>query len=347
MSKWWEYIKWLTGKTFFKQKKNRIERYAVPLIFVVLILLAKSFLHLFISSTTSYHLLLLPVILSAWYGGLGPGIFATFVIAVLDDFLFLPPTLSLMSIDSTLLTGIFILEGILISIISEAVMQANRQKDEFIGFASHELKNPLAAIQAFSEMLQRKINNKQLKHYIDRVHGQSVKATNLINDLLDLTKIEAGKFIYNDEKFSIYNLLQEIIQDLRMINNTHRIMLSGKSKKIIYGDRYRIGQVILNLLTNAIKYSPNAKRVIVTIANKKGIVIISVRDYGMGIDKKYQNKIFDRFFRTNKAENDKIQGLGLGLYISAQIVKRHNGKLLVESIEGKGATFQLQLPVLR
>ena len=127
-------------------------------------------------------------------------------------------------------------------------------------------------------------------------------------------------------------------------SRTHTITLQGSSHKHIIGDSERLSQVFVNLLSNAIKYSPRADRVDVQIASTSETVTISVRDYGIGIDPKHQDKLFERFYRVSSSQDKTFPGLGIGLYIVHEIIQRHGGTITVESDEGKGATFSVSLP---
>jgi signal transduction histidine kinase len=242
----------------------------------------------------------------------------------------------------------FFTEGLLISILSAARRDAEKQKDEFIALLSHELKNPLTVIKSYSGLLKNHAissENERQVQYISKVEVHTNKIVELINDLLDVSKITSGKLIFSDEYFSLFQLVVDTVRDQRLVSKTHAILLKGTSKKVIWGDRYRIGQIITNLITNAIKYSPTKDKVVVIIKDNKHGTRIEIKDYGMGIGEHDQDLIFDRFYR-GRAEKTKIQGLGMGLYISSQIAKRHKGKLWLKSKPGKGSSFFLQLPTL-
>jgi len=140
-------------------------------------------------------------------------------------------------------------------------------------------------------------------------------------------------------------LIRTVIEDLQPGINSHKIILQGSTDVMVLADEDRLAQVIANLISNAVKYSPDADRVVITInKKKKNSISLTVKDFGIGISRKYQEKIFERFFRGG-SENKTFPGLGIGLYVSDQIVKRHNGRLWVESEEGKGSTFHLDLPL--
>ena len=145
----------------------------------------------------------------------------------------------------------------------------------------------------------------------------------------------------NKQTIDIFSLLKDTTRDQKIIAKSHSIKLVGKTNKKIYADKIRISQVINNLITNAIKYSPGKKQIIISIANKEGGVIVAVKDFGIGLSAEEQGKIFERFYRANAA---KTPGHGLGLYISWQIITMHNGKISLKSTPGKGSTFYVDLP---
>lgn len=328
-------------------KKSNLQRYTLPIVSIILVICLKIILHTVLSEY-SYHLLPVVIVIGAFYGGMGPGLLATGLVVFLDTFIFLLPGVSYFDVDNIISSLLLALSGIIISIISEAKTQADKQKDDFIGFASHELKNPLTTIQGYAQMLQKQsVTARRKVHSIgETIEEQTKRATYLINELLDITKIEAGKLSFHDEIFVIATLAEQIIHDQRLLYPTHRIILEAKTQKKVYADKYRITQVLINLISNAVKYSPNAKKVLVKIENKRKNVVISVQDFGSGIARKNLEKIFDPYFREGVTMQRGIQGLGLGLYISSQIVQKYQGKLWVKSTLQRGSTFFFSLPVL-
>ena len=223
-----------------------------------------------------------------------------------------------------------------------------RQKDAFIGIASHELKTPVTSLKAYAQVLQRRFarsGNNEASDQIEKMIVQLDKLTNLISDLLDVTKIETGKMQFYSEKFDFRELVHEIIEEMQRTTDKHSIQIAEETKAIVRGDRERIGQVLVNLLSNAIKYSPQADKIDVSIAQSAGEIVCCVKDYGVGIADKNKEKVFERFFRASEPGQDTYPGLGLGLFISSEIVKRHNGKIWVKSKRGKGTTFCFSLPI--
>lgn len=226
--------------------------------------------------------------------------------------------------------------------------ELERRKDEFISMASHELKTPLTSLKGFAQLIQRRLEKQgmsEVVQYVARMQTQLNTLTKLVNDLLDVSKIQAGRLDYAQESVDLDTLVHEVVELLQQTTTTHTIRLTGTSQAHIVGDRDRLSQVFTNMLTNAIKYSPQAKYVDVQIVPSAEKVTVSVRDYGVGIPHAHQGKIFERFYRVQDYHDKTFPGLGMGLYISQQIVERHGGKLWVVSEEGQGATFLVTLPL--
>jgi signal transduction histidine kinase len=165
--------------------------------------------------------------------------------------------------------------------------------------------------------------------------------------LLDVSKIQAGRLEYVRETVDLEALLQEITEILQQTNPSHTIVVRGTVGTSLIGDPDRLGQVFINLLSNAIKYSPDAKTVEMDLSTSPEMVTVSVRDHGLGIPREQRDKIFDRFYRVTDSKQRAIPGLGMGLYIVAEIVKRHGGTITVDSAIGKGSTFTVTLPKKR
>jgi PAS domain S-box-containing protein len=224
-----------------------------------------------------------------------------------------------------------------------------RQKDEFISMASHELKTPVTSLKGFLNLLQRRLTShedeKEL-HYLARMNAQVHKLTKLINDLLDISKMQTGQLVYREEHFDLDALVQEIVENIQGTTQTHHLLHEGQTEVEAFGDRDRIGQVLINLLNNAIKYSPQADMVLVRVAKDQNKALVSVQDFGIGIAEEHQHKIFERFYQVTDPEEKTYPGLGIGHYISYQIVKRHGGRMWVESKKGEGAAFHFTLPLV-
>jgi len=226
--------------------------------------------------------------------------------------------------------------------------QLEQQKDEFIAIASHELKTPVTSIKGYTQVLQnrfKKEGNIKAVELLARMDGQLSKLTSLIADLLDATKIEGGKLQFHEGYFDFNELVIDIVGEMQQTTTKHTLIKKLAPTKTVYGDRDRIGQVITNFISNAIKYSPHTKKIVTTTLEDKDSVTLSVQDFGVGIPKEKQAMVFDRFFRVSGLKEDTFAGLGLGLYIAGEIVKRHSGRIWVESDGEKGSTFCFSLPI--
>ncbi|NMN37787.1 PAS domain-containing sensor histidine kinase [Pedobacter sp. SG918] len=227
-------------------------------------------------------------------------------------------------------------------------VQLQRQKDEFLGIASHELKTPVTSIKAYAQVLERMIRNEgdeKKANMVRKMDQQLNRLTGLIGDLLDVTKIQSGKMTFNPVEFNFDAAVEEIVGEMQHISSKHRIICSLSSKAVVYADKERIGQVIINFLSNAIKYSTDANEIDVTTFNQDGEVVLGVKDYGIGISKDMQHLVFDQFYRIDGNLQHTYPGLGLGLYISAEIIKSEGGRIWVESTTGQGATFFFALKI--
>lgn len=223
------------------------------------------------------------------------------------------------------------------------------RKDEFISLVSHELKTPVTILKAFIQVLiltLKENGNDPALDFTSKMDKQINRLSDLIHDLLDATKVNAGELVYEEKRFDFNELASETIDQLQVTTKTHRIEKDLSATAYVYGDKNRLGQVISNLVINAIKYSPTGNKVIVSTSSGDDHITLAVRDFGIGIPPGQQSKLFNRFFRASEAKSNTFPGLGLGLYISSEIVKRHSGVLDFISEEGKGSTFRIKLPVV-
>ncbi|RYG50363.1 MAG: PAS domain S-box protein, partial [Chitinophagaceae bacterium] len=226
----------------------------------------------------------------------------------------------------------------------EEVKRLNDKKDEFIGLASHELKTPLASINGYLQILARMITEPKQKGFLGKASSQVAKITSLVNDLLDVSKIEAGKLQLTLAPFDLCQVITDAIELVQHSTTKQRIHFNGAfCPASIHGDAQRIEQVIINLLTNAVKYAPAAEKIEVKMAQHEKKITVSVTDYGPGIQSDKLRNIFTRFYRIDEA-NPNISGLGIGLYLSHEIITRHKGEIWAESDQGKGSTFYFSLP---
>ncbi len=178
-----------------------------------------------------------------------------------------------------------------------------------------------------------------------KMNKQVNRLTSLISDLLDVTKINSGRLQFNESNFDFNQLVEEVIEEIGQTTTKHKIQTTLNFEGQISGDRERISQILVNLLTNAIKYSPDKNLIIVYSEKKENELQFCVQDFGIGISRDKQDHVFEQFYRVSGKKEHTFPGLGLGLYISSEIVKRLNGKIWVNSVEGKGSTFCFSLPL--
>jgi PAS domain S-box-containing protein len=230
-------------------------------------------------------------------------------------------------------------------LLTQKLQELNDYKDEFMAMASHELKTPLTVIKANLQILEHKMKADNKIEFVNKTIRQVNKLTDLITDLLDVSKIQAGKLDLNRAKFDLSPFLVEIIESIQQTSPTHEIILNTHDTQLVVNaDRERLEQVVINILTNAIKYSPNGKKVMIDAGIKDGQAIVQIRDWGIGIPEDDIDKVFTRFYRVRGLAAT-FSGSGIGLYISSEIIKRHNGDIWVESETGKGSTFYFTIPL--
>ncbi|MFD2288034.1 sensor histidine kinase [Pedobacter petrophilus] len=218
------------------------------------------------------------------------------------------------------------------------------RKDEFISIASHELKTPLTAIKGFTQMLSRQISETKASSFLHRITSQLERLEKLIADLMDVSKINAGKMAFNLAEFDFSKMLRETVAGLQQVYPKYQLILQDQAPIHFKGDQFRLEQVVQNFVANAVKYSPDADLVLIKATLEQDYLIVSVTDYGIGIKPEHLSKLFDRYYRADNS-SARFEGLGLGLYISADIIKRHGGSFWIESEQGKGSTFHFKLPL--
>jgi PAS domain S-box-containing protein len=227
----------------------------------------------------------------------------------------------------------------------QALIELMSKKDEFLSIASHELKTPLTSIKAYTQLLKRSINTADKSYVLASKNIYHVdKLEKLVNDLLDVSRINSGQMIYKNEIFEFKDLLEQTVENFMDVSAKHKVIIENSVLARIKGDRLRIEQVINNLLNNAAKYSPDADKIVVNSYPEDDSVVVSVQDFGIGIDEKDKDLLFQKFYRTQK-DFYKFQGLGLGLFISGEIISSHKGSIWLESEKDKGSTFYLKLPL--
>jgi PAS domain S-box-containing protein len=223
-----------------------------------------------------------------------------------------------------------------------------QQKDAFISIASHELKTPLTTLKAYGQivegMLERKSDIETLQ-MVRRMSTQVNKLTTLIQDLLDISRIQHGKLIYNESFFDFNEAVREVINDMQKTTVTHEIVNDLDTSVKVYGDKEKLSQVINNFISNAIKYSPKATSIVVKTSVQNNGVQLSVQDFGIGISSTEQEHVFEQFYRVTGDSQSTFPGMGIGLYICSEIIKSMGGKIWVESRINEGSAFYISLPL--
>jgi signal transduction histidine kinase len=228
--------------------------------------------------------------------------------------------------------------------------ELEQKRNEFIGMVVHELKTPMTSLRGYAQLLARRCTragDMQMYQLAQRMDSQIGKLNALINDIQDVTRFASGKLQLRESYFAFDELVDEIIDEIQLTAQQQTITREGKTDKMVWGDAMRIGQVITNFLTNAIKYAPQAGAIHVKTEADEHQVTLCVQDFGPGIAHDVQAKIFDPFYRLDDTSQRDIPGLGLGLHIASEIIKRHEGTIWVESEEGTGATFCFSLSLDR
>ncbi|MCG2617110.1 PAS domain S-box protein [Terrimonas sp. NA20] len=222
------------------------------------------------------------------------------------------------------------------------------RKNEFLAVASHELKTPITSIKAYTQLLAstyQKTDDAFLKNALTKVENQVNKMSKLVGDFLNLSKIEADKVVLQKELFSVQEIVAEAVADIQLVAPAYAISLHAEADPLfINADREKIMQVLTNLLNNAVKYSPDEKEVMLRVFREGEEAVVTIEDRGIGIRPAEYEKIFERFYRADP-NNIRVSGFGIGLYISAEIIRRHGGQIGVKGNEEKGACFYFRLPV--
>ena len=230
----------------------------------------------------------------------------------------------------------------------QTLKEQDQQKDFFISRASHELKTPITSVKGYVQILQSMYENSSdgmLTNSLSRINIQVDKLTRLIGDLLDVTKLNSGGMVLHRHPFSVNELIKEMEEDTALAYPEFKITHLEVCDVWVNADKERISQVLVNFLTNAIKYSPHNKEIIIETAFADGNLKISVRDHGIGVNKAFQRKIFEKFYRVQGKSEETFPGFGIGLFIAAEIVKKHGGEIGVDSEPGKGSCFYFTIPL--
>lgn len=237
-----------------------------------------------------------------------------------------------------------------------ALKEAEHLKDEFIGVAAHELRNPIAALKGFATMLVYQTNRGKgaklslwQREALEEIEQATARLDKLTEDLLDVTRLQAGRLALTRKLTDLVALTRHVMAQMQMTTSRHMFSLETEFSSLIVAiDRVRIEQVLNNLLSNAVKYSPRGGPIKLTLHEEiePHVALLTIRDRGIGIPAHQQARIFGRFVRADNARTAEITGTGLGLYLSRELVERHGGRLWFESTEGEGTAFFLMLPLV-
>ncbi|MNO83852.1 Alkaline phosphatase synthesis sensor protein PhoR [compost metagenome] len=224
--------------------------------------------------------------------------------------------------------------------------EVDRMKSEFVSTVSHELRTPLASILGFSELLlHREVNPERRTKYMSTIHQEAMRLTQLVNDFLDLQRMENGIQFYELKVVDIIVLVREVIELQQASTVNHRIIWSTDEETLtVLGDRDKLFQVLVNLVNNAIKYSPAGGDIQISSRQENGLVWIDITDPGLGIPEQALGDLFTKFYRIDNSDRREIGGTGLGLAIVKEIIHQHHGEVNVKSQLGQGSTFSFALP---
>lgn len=219
-------------------------------------------------------------------------------------------------------------------------------KSELVNTVSHELRTPLASILGFTELLlHRELKPERQEKYLTTIFNEAKRLTALVNDFLDLQRLESGKQCYEKRDIELVPLLEKVIEGQQITTRQHEIILEVfANHSVIFGDTTKLIQVFTNLINNAVKYSPNGGQIKVSVFQSERQLKIAVSDNGLGIPKDSIEKLFSKFYRVDNSDRRTIGGTGLGLAIAQEIVYAHGGEITVQSEQGKGSTFTVILP---
>ncbi|MEO9021614.1 MAG: PAS domain-containing sensor histidine kinase [Ginsengibacter sp.] len=224
------------------------------------------------------------------------------------------------------------------------------KKDQFINAASHELRTPVTSLSVYLHLLKEYFENspdKKYRSFVSGAMGQVNKIAELIDQILDLSRIQSGSLNFKYSIFSFGDFVKSIVKKIQAVNPSHTIRLKGNIHSMIKGDPTRLSQALENLLGNALKYSKEDGKIVVALSEDTKFVKVNVIDFGLGINKEYLTQVFERFYRIQGTKEETFPGLGIGLYVSQEIIKKHGGKISAESIRDKETKFTFQIPVYK
>lgn len=222
------------------------------------------------------------------------------------------------------------------------------KKDEFMSIASHELKTPLTSVRGYIQLIERMLKNEHahpnILSHISKASMQINKLGDLVADLLDISKITSGKMEFTLNEFRFDKMANHVIENFQYMHKNYIFVKKGFPEATVFGDEMRLEQVMVNFLTNAVKYSPDEKEIHIEMNCIANELELRVTDFGIGISPTLQKQLFEKYFRVEET-SVRFQGLGIGLFICSEIIQRHNGYCGVVSEVGKGSTFYFKIPL--
>ncbi len=328
--------------------------------------------------------MIIPVVFVALFWGVGSALFAVLLGAIALDYFYIAPVgiVTLTSWEGILQIAPFLISGVIIAIITgqresarlhallaeqmanehaeeleqvnQELEQANMLKDQFLSMASHELKTPITTIRGHAQFGLRRLKKAvgtsadvdNMRGTLEKIDEQTYRLASLVDDLLDLSSIRAGKIALRLKDCGMNEICSSVVKDLRTLSGRTIELAVPTSPVVIQADSDRISQVLTNLVSNALKYSSEDRPVFVCVQQQDDAALIRVHDEGTGIPRDQQERIFETFYRAPSAQNSEKRGWGLGLAICKDIVERHGGRIWCESEPGKGSTFVVELPLL-
>ncbi len=221
----------------------------------------------------------------------------------------------------------------------------DEMREEFLATAAHEFKTPLAVIKAYAQLMNRR--EPEASQPLSVIQRQVERLTQLVQHLLDISRLRLDSSEGRRERFDLAALAREVMDRMRAVAPAHALKLERSAAAPVEADRDRIGRVITSLVDNAVRFSPAGGDIVTRVDPADGEVEVSIEDHGLGIPFERQAHIFERYFRAHSGTDDDYGGLGLGLEMSREIVRRHGGRMWFESTPGKGSTFHFSLPLVR
>jgi signal transduction histidine kinase len=348
-------------RAHFKDIRIKIlRRYGAAVALVALALLLRQLITPLIGDTSPSMFVLTAVVISAWYGGGGPGVVATILAAIVASELVFPPTRSLaIAAGDRVELGFLLVEGLTLSVLigtlharrrdAEAALRA---RDDLLAVAAHEFKTPLTAVIGYTQTLQ--VRGAREGHLTRRdqdtlrvITAQAKRLQRLIDSVLDLARLHNGQTQIAKQVFDLAVLARQAVADARLTAARHVLEFHDPDAPVvILGDSVRLEQVLQNLLDNAVKYSPADGIITVCVEQQNAQAVLAISDQGIGIPEAARAQLFERFFRASNLDRRRVQGTGIGLSIVSEIVALHGGVVEVDSAEGHGSTFTVRLPLL-